>query len=56
MEEAGITRTRREHYMGHGPKTMTDRYERHEVTAYLQGDAKRLLEYIGEAQKQIKAG
>jgi hypothetical protein len=56
MEEASISRTRREHYMGHGPKTMTDRYEQHEVAAYLQGDAKRLLKYIGEAQKQVKAG
>jgi integrase len=46
MEAAGIPRTRRKAYMGHGAKDITDLYERHEVEAYLAGDAKLLAQYI----------
>lgn len=47
MEEAGIPRTRRKLYMGHGAEDTTDLYERHEVTAFLAADAKKLRDYIG---------
>lgn len=38
-EEAGIARTRREMYLGHARRDVTDRYERYEVTAFLRDDA-----------------
>lgn len=47
MDEARIPRTRRQLYMGHGPRDTTDLYERHEVAAFLADDAQKLREYIG---------
>lgn len=47
MEEAGIPRTRRKLYMGHGATDVTDLYERHEVAGFLVGDALKMREYIG---------
>lgn len=47
LESAGIPRTRRKLYMGHGVKDVTDIYERHEVTAFLVADAKTLGAYLG---------
>lgn len=46
MESAGIPRTRRRLYMGHGEKDVTDLYEHHEVTAFLSEDAKKLQTYL----------
>lgn len=45
MEEAGISRARRTVYLGHGVKSVTDLYERHEVRRFLIEDAKKLCEY-----------
>lgn len=42
LESAGIPRTRRRLYLGHGARDVTDLYESHEVTAFLRDDAKRL--------------
>ena len=39
LESAGVPRTRRRMYLGHGSKDVTDLYERHEVTAFLTADA-----------------
>lgn len=47
MEAAGIPRTRRKLYMGHGVADVTDIYERHEVTAFLVADAKLLGAFLG---------
>jgi hypothetical protein len=44
---AGIERIRREIYLGHGPRNVTDLYEWHEVQRHLEEDRGRLLEYIG---------
>lgn len=46
MESAGIPRTRRQLYLGHGAKDVTDLYERHEVVAFLKGDAKKLRRHL----------
>jgi integrase len=48
MEEAGVPRTRRRLYLGHGAKDVTDLYEVHDVTAFLAEDAARLGEYLDE--------
>lgn len=42
MESAGIPRTRRKLYLGHGASDVTDLYERHEVAAFLIEDAAKL--------------
>jgi integrase len=47
MEAAGIPRTRRRMYMGHGAKDVTDLYEQHEVAAYLAEDADKLRRHAG---------
>ncbi len=54
MEEAGIPRTRRKLYAGHGAKDTTDLYERHEVTAFLLEDAKRLTRYLKRSTGYLK--
>lgn len=46
MERAGIPRARRRMYLGHGAKDVTDLYERHEITAYLIEDAKKLRAFL----------
>lgn len=46
MEAAQIERSRRQQYMGHGARDTTDRYERHEVTAYLVQDGEALRSWI----------
>lgn len=50
MEAAGIIRTRRKLYMGHGKGDVTDLYERHEVDAFLVEDAEKLRRFIGATQ------
>jgi integrase len=49
MEAAGIPRTRRMIYLGHGAKDVTDLYERHEVLRYLAEDGERLKTHLGHA-------
>jgi integrase len=51
MELAGIPRTRRRLYMGHGPRDVTDLYEEHEIVAFLQEDAERILAHLGKARQ-----
>lgn len=51
MEAAGIPRTRRKLYMGHGTKDVTDLYERHEVDAFVVADAVRLRDFINAPTK-----
>lgn len=47
MESAGIPRTRRRMYLGHGASDVTDLYEQHEVAAYLLEDRAKLRAHIG---------
>lgn len=49
MEEAGIPRTRRKLYMGHGNTDVTDLYERHDVTRFLKEDGAKLRGLLGDA-------
>lgn len=42
LESAGIPRTRRKLYLGHGTKDVTDLYELHEVHGFLVEDASKL--------------
>jgi integrase len=48
LEAAGIPRTRRRMYLGHGASSVTDLYERHQVDAFLAEDAERLRGVLGE--------
>lgn len=53
LESAGIPRTRRRLYMGHGAKDVTDLYEAHEIREFLQDDANKLTDYLfGATGKQ----
>jgi integrase len=54
MEAAGIPRTRRKLYMGHGTTDVTDLYERHDVERFLADDAEKLRTWLGDAP--VKAG
>ena len=47
MEDAGIPRTRREIYRGHGKRDIGDVYERYEVAEYLRGDADKMRSKLG---------
>ncbi|HEY6159470.1 MAG TPA: hypothetical protein VIV88_18645 [Gemmatimonadales bacterium] len=47
METAGIPRTRREIYRGHGTRDIGDLYERYEVDAFLTDDAAALKRVFG---------
>jgi len=49
LEAAGVVRTRRRAYMGHGAGDTTALYELHDVAAYLADDARKLREFIGFA-------
>lgn len=46
LEDAGIPRTRRRLYMGHGAKDTTDLYEWRELSAYLTADAATLNNWL----------
>ena len=52
LESAGIPRTRRKLYLGHGQTDVTDLYEWHEVTAFVADDRAKLLAYIGQEQRK----
>jgi integrase len=49
LEAAGIPRTRRRMYLGHGARDVTDLYESHEVKAFLVEDAAKLRRFVGES-------
>jgi len=54
LEAAGIPRTRRRLYLGHGASDVTDLYEAHEVRAFLAADAEKLRAFLGETGQQRK--
>lgn len=47
LEAAGVPRTRRRMYMGHGASDVTDLYEWHEVEKYLAEDAAKIRAFLG---------
>lgn len=51
MEDAGIARTRRRLYMGHGEKDVTDIYEKRDIVRFLAEDASRLRKHVGATEK-----
>lgn len=51
LEAAGVPRTRRKMYLGHGASDVTDLYERHEVERFLAEDAERLRRFVGATEK-----
>lgn len=53
MEEAGIPRVRREVYRGHGKRDIGDLYERYQVAAYLQDDARAMRGLLPQQGLQI---
>lgn len=55
MEDAGIPRTRRKLYLGHGVKDITDGYERHEIAAFLADDAGKLRALLGASGYALEA-
>jgi hypothetical protein len=42
--------SRRMLYMGHGKRDVTDLYEKHEVAAFLAGDAEKLKALVGATE------
>jgi integrase len=54
LEEAGIPRTRRRQYLGHGKRDVTDIYEDFPVQRYLGEDAQRLREHIGREPRALE--
>lgn len=52
LEAAGIPRTRRKLYLGHGQTDVTDLYEWHEVRAFVADDRAKLLAYIGQERRK----
>jgi integrase len=46
LEAAGVPRTRRMLYMGHGSVDITGRYEWHEVKAFLAEDAEKMKGWL----------
>jgi integrase len=56
LEAAGIPRTRRRLYLGHGAGDVTDLYETHEVTAFLADDAQRLRTYVAPESRAKSHG
>lgn len=48
LEHAGVIRTHRKLYLGHGARDVSDIYERHEVEEFLAEDGKRLRAFLGE--------
>jgi hypothetical protein len=47
LEDAEIPRTRRKLYLGHAAGDVTDRYERREITRFLEEDRARLVKVLG---------
>ena len=56
LEAAGIPRTRRRLYLGHGAGDVTGLYETHEVAAFLADDAQRLREYVAPGSRAKSHG
>ncbi|MGI8497583.1 MAG: hypothetical protein ACR2OG_08400 [Gemmatimonadaceae bacterium] len=49
LEQAGVPRTRRRLYLGHGATDVTDLYEWHDVARFLAEDAEKLREFLAQS-------
>lgn len=56
LEQAGIEASRVSSYMGHGPKSMTEHYQRHIVEPHLEADSKKLLKLLAGAHIHLRVG
>lgn len=56
LELAGVPRTRRRQYLGHGAADMTDLYEQHEVAAFLAEDSKLLTGWLAKQLEGVVRG
>ena len=56
LEQAGIEASRVSSYMGHGPKSQTEHYQRHVVEPHLEGDSKKLLKLLAGAHIHLRVG
>ncbi len=56
LEQAGIEASRVSSYMGHGPKSQTEHYQRHVVGPHLAGDSRKLLKLLDGAQIHLRVG
>ncbi len=56
LEDAGIPRTRREIYRGHGKRDIGDVYERYEVADYLKDDATKMRAQLGPQRLSVSQG
>lgn len=54
-EDAGVVESRREAYMGHGPKTVGDLYLRTNVLPFVQEDAAKVSEWIRAERERAAA-
>lgn len=54
LEAAGIPRTRRRLYLGHGNSDVSDLYEWHDVQAFLSEDAAKLLAFIAKEEPYLR--
>ena len=53
--EDGSRRLTNRAYLGHAARDVTDLYERHEVTAFVEEDAGRLRELLGRTGRAVEA-
>ena len=54
LVEAGIPANRRQHYMGHGPRSMTELYEQPEILRWLDEDGAALRLILGEPEAGLR--
>lgn len=54
LVEAGIPGNRRQHYMGHGPRSMTELYEQPEILRWLDEDGASLRLILGEPEPVLR--
>jgi integrase len=54
LVEAGLPANRRQHYMGHGPRSMTELYEQPEILRWLAEDGAALRRVLGEPEAGLR--
>jgi len=55
LEHAGIPESRVKIYMGHGPKSVTGRYQLHNTEPFFEGDVELVSQYLEGAHAKSKA-
>ncbi len=54
LESAGVIRSRRKLYLGHGPSDVTDLYEWHQVDQFVVEDAEKLRAFMGTEDRKLR--